>query len=85
MILNAQQSNDATKIKKIFIKAYRESGIVPPAEIKDLFLVFPLPKEKLKAVIDYIHLAIIIKLDEIVDRVVSNFFPEELLLNRIAS
>lgn len=82
VIINKQKSSETGKLDNIFLNAYKEIGVMLPNDEKDIFLAFPVSKEKLLSVLEYAHLAIVLRLDEIVNTVLDKFPSEELLFHQ---
>lgn len=78
VIIKNKISLETSKIDNIFLNAYKDIGIAVPDDAKDIFLAFPVSKEKLLNVLEFANLAIVLKLDEIVNMVVDKFTSEEL-------
>lgn len=79
VIINKKKSAETSRTGNIFLKAYNDIGVILPRDSKDIFLVFPVPKEKLLRVFEFAELAIVLKIDEIVDMIIDKFSPEELM------
>jgi hypothetical protein len=79
VIINQQKSLETGKIDNIFLNAYKDIGVILPDDARDIFLAFPVSKEKLLSVLGFANLAIVLKLDEIVNMVLDKFPTEELV------
>lgn len=83
VMINSRKSSDTGKIDTIFLNAYKDIGEMLPAESKDIFLGFPVTKEKLLRVLDFANSAVVLKLDDIVNMVLDKFPTEELVYQNV--